>query len=71
MNQSPSIANSINTYNPQSFSSSGLNGPTSNIQNNSLNGKDLKGRSIIVNEARPQEDRPKRHDFNNNNRQRY
>ncbi len=36
----------------------------------SLNGKDLKGRSIIVNEARPQEDRPKRHDFNNN-RQRY
>ncbi len=37
MNQSPSIANSINTYNPQSFSSSGLNGPTSNIQNNSLN----------------------------------
>lgn len=37
----------------------------------SLNGKELKGRTIIVNEARPQEDRPRRNDFNNNNRQRY
>lgn len=28
-----------------------------------LNGQDMDGRKIIVNEARPQEDRP-RHDFN-------
>lgn len=39
----------------------------------SLNGKELNGRSIIVNQARPQEDRPPRRNFdsNNNSRRRY
>lgn len=35
MNQSPSLTNSINTYNPQSFSSSQINSTEGNIQNNS------------------------------------
>lgn len=30
-----------------------------------LNGKDLNGRALVVNEARPREERPRR-DFNNN-----
>jgi RNA recognition motif-containing protein len=33
-----------------------------------LNGKDLSGRSITVNQARPQEDRPPRRDFGGGNR---
>lgn len=37
MNQSPSLTSSINTYNPQSFSSENLNSANGNIQNNSLN----------------------------------
>lgn len=38
----------------------------------SLNGKELNGRAIVVNEARPQEDRPPRRNFgNDNNRRRY
>lgn len=36
-----------------------------------LNGKELQGRSIVVNEARPKEERPERQNFGNNNRQRY
>ena len=31
-----------------------------------LNGKDVEGRAIVVNEARPREERPRR-DFNRNN----
>jgi len=37
-----------------------------------LNGKELAGRAIMVNQARPQEERPPRRNFgNNNNRRRY
>ncbi len=38
----------------------------------SLNGKELNGRAVMVNQARPQEDRPPRRDFGNDrNRRRY
>jgi cold-inducible RNA-binding protein len=33
-----------------------------------LNGKELNGRSVMVNQARPQEDRPPRRDFGGGNR---
>ena len=37
-----------------------------------LNGKEVDGRELKVNEARPKEDRPPRRDFNkDNNRRRY